>query len=152
LIDTLVRLRTLHWPSADGLGETFYNVGLIQGGVAPNVIPADASAELLFRTVGPPEDIMNVLEAVNGEVSIEEVLRVPLVSLEAPSVAGIETAVFPFTTDVPFLTKWGIPVLFGPGSFLVAHTDHENLELSEMEIAIGRYVELAVACLEAAGR
>jgi acetylornithine deacetylase len=146
LIDVLVRLRTLQWP-ADALGQTFYNVGLIEGGVAPNVIPPHASAELLFRTIGPPEDILAVLKAVEPAVSIEEILRVPLVRLRELAIDGVETAVFPFTTDVPFLTNWGEPLLFGPGSILVAHTDHEHLALSDLAMAIDRYVELVRACL-----
>ena len=76
LIDVLVRLRALQWPATESFGRTFYNVGLIEGGVAPNVIAPHASAELLFRTVGPPDDILRVLDAVSSEVSIEEILRV----------------------------------------------------------------------------
>ena len=32
------------------------------------------------------------------------------------TVPGFETAVFPYTTDIPFLDRWGEPLLFGPGS------------------------------------
>jgi acetylornithine deacetylase len=115
--------------------------------VAPNVIPAHASAELLFRTIGPPEDIIAVLKRVEPLVAIEEVLRVPLVHLRQFSIDGIETAVFPFTTDVPFLSQWGEPLLFGPGSFLVAHTDHEHLALADLGRAIDGYIALVCACL-----
>jgi acetylornithine deacetylase/succinyl-diaminopimelate desuccinylase-like protein len=59
----------------------------------------------------------------------------------------VETAVFPFTTDIPLLSAWGMPLLFGPGSFLVAHTSEEHLDLAELESAIGHYVELAGSCL-----
>jgi acetylornithine deacetylase len=147
LLDVLMRLRTLRWPVASALGQTFYNVGLIEGGVAPNVIPPHASAELLFRTIGPPEEILAVLRSVEPAVTIEEILRVPLVNLREVAVDGVETAVFPFTTDVPFLNNWGQPLLFGPGSILVAHTDHEHLALAELETAVPQYVQLARACL-----
>jgi acetylornithine deacetylase len=59
----------------------------------------------------------------------------------------VPTAVFPFTTDIPLLLAWGQPLLFGPGSILVAHTANEHLELSEMERAVDTYVELARSCL-----
>jgi acetylornithine deacetylase len=59
----------------------------------------------------------------------------------------VPSAVFPFTTDVPFLDRWGTPLLFGPGSFLVAHTDREHLKLDEFETAIDRYGQLLAACL-----
>jgi len=58
-------------------------------------------------------------------------------------VPGFESACFPFTTDVPFLTRWGRPLLFGPGSIHDAHTAHESISIAELEQARDRYVELA---------
>ena len=46
------------------LGETFYSVGLIEGGVAPNVISPPASAEVMFRIVGSADDVLAALEAL----------------------------------------------------------------------------------------
>jgi acetylornithine deacetylase len=63
------------------------------------------------------------------------------------TVPGFPTAAFPFTTDVPFLDRWGTPMLFGPGSFLVAHTSEEHLEIAELDRAIDDYERLARACL-----
>ena len=147
LIDALVALRGMPLPSHPEMGSTYYTVGLIEGGVAPNVIPPHASAEVLFRTIGPPEDILRAIQPLDRFVTSEEVLRVPPVTLH--TVPGFPTAVFPFTTDVPFLTRWGAPLLFGPGSFLVAHTSHEHLEIAELERAIDAYEQLAMACLHA---
>ena len=145
LLDALIELRGVALPSDPHLGRTFYSIGLIAGGVAPNVIPPHASAEVLFRTVGAPEDILEAISAIEPGVAIEEVLRVPAVRLHI--VAGFESAVFPFTTDVPLLSNWGRPLLFGPGSFLVAHTDHEHLDLGEFDRAIDAYVSLVRGCL-----
>jgi acetylornithine deacetylase len=78
-------------------------------------------------------------------VAIEEVLRVPHVRLHV--VEGFQTAVFPFTTDIPLLDRWGTPLLFGPGSFLVAHTDQEHVALDELSAAVDSYVRLAGRCL-----
>jgi acetylornithine deacetylase len=150
LIDALIELRTLDWPVDSTLGRTFYSIGLIEGGVAPNVISPSASAEVLFRTVGSPDDILSRLVQLESLVTIEEVLRVPTVRMHQIGVEGIETAVFPFTTDVPLLDRWGAPLLFGPGSFLVAHTDHEHVRLSELHAAVDGYERLAAACLRAA--
>lgn len=149
LIDALTRLRSLPLPSDPDLGRTFYSIGLIEGGIAPNVISPHASAEVMFRTVGPPEDILGILDRLRSLVDVEEVLRVPLVRLK--SWRAMETAVFPFTTDLPLLDRWGVPLLFGPGSFLKAHTADEYLEVAELDRAIGAYVRLATACLEEAG-
>ena len=43
---------------------------------------------------------------------------------------------------MPLLGAWGTPLLFGPGSFLVAHTDQEHLALDELEGAVETYVRL----------
>jgi acetylornithine deacetylase len=147
LLDALIRLRTLQWPVDRDLGATFYSIGLIEGGVAPNVISPQASAEVLFRTVGPPEKILSGVRALEPLVTIEEVLRVPVVRLHEIAVEGIGTAVFPFTTDVPLLDRWGMPLLFGPGSFLVAHTDREHVGLTELYSAVDKYERLIAACL-----
>jgi acetylornithine deacetylase len=80
-------------------------------------------------------------------VRIEEVLRVPPIRMH--TVAGFETEVFPFTTDVPLLDRWGTPLLFGPGSILVAHTDEEFVDLDELNAAVDAYARLARACLSA---
>ncbi|OFW09147.1 MAG: hypothetical protein A3H96_25240 [Acidobacteria bacterium RIFCSPLOWO2_02_FULL_67_36] len=148
LIDALVRLRTLELPSDPDLGPTFYSVGLIDGGVAPNVISPHGAAEVLFRTIGDPDEILRILGDLRPLVSVQEVLRVPAVRLR--TVAGMPSEVFPFTTDVPLLDRWGAPLLFGPGSFLVAHTSEEHVSIAELLSAVEAYERLASACL--AGR
>ena len=107
LVDALVELRALPLPVDPDLGSTFYSIGLIEGGVAPNVIPAHASAEVMFRTIGSADDILTVLGALKPRVQISEVLRVRPIRMH--TVPGFETHVFPFTTDVPFLDRWGTP-------------------------------------------
>jgi acetylornithine deacetylase len=145
LIDALVLLRTLHLPADPDLGGTFYTVGLIQGGVAPNVIPPSASAEVLFRTVGSADDVLAAIGPLARLVEVREVLRVRPIRMHV--VPGFDTAVFPFTTDVPLLDRWGDPLLFGPGSFLVAHTDEEHVTLAALDEAAHAYERLARACL-----
>lgn len=149
LIDALVRLRGMALPFDSEFGPTFYNIGTIDGGVAPNVIPAEASAELLFRTVGPPEAILRAVADLEPLVIVKEVLRVPAVRLR--TIPGMPAAVFPFTTDVPLLDRWGEPLLFGPGSFLLAHTAEEHLAIAEMRAAVDAYERLIDYCLNEAG-
>jgi acetylornithine deacetylase len=142
LIDALVTMRAIEWPADPVLGRTYYTVGLINGGVAPNVIPPDADAEVMFRTVGPHETVRGILDdAVARFVAIEDVLVVPPVRLT--TVEGIETAVFSFTTDVPFLDRWGAPLLIGPGSVTLAHTAEEHVPVGELLRAVDLYEHLA---------
>src|SRR5439155_7020289 len=123
LIDALVALRGFDLPADPTFGRTHYTVGLIEGGVAPNVVPPAAAAEVTFRTVGAVSDLRRVLTPLERLVSIDHVLDVPTVRLT--TVPGFETAVFPFFTDIPFLSAWGSPLLFGPGSVHAAHTADE---------------------------
>jgi acetylornithine deacetylase len=151
LVDVLVDLRHAPWPVDPELGATHYTVGVIQGGVAPNVIPASASAELLFRSVGDHVDIHRVLaETVGDRAAIEVVLIVPPVRLT--TLPGFETAVFWYTTDIPLLDGWGAPLLIGPGSVEQAHTADESVAIEELERAVDAYERIARALLSGAPR
>jgi acetylornithine deacetylase len=148
LLDALVALRTAPWPSDPVLGTTHYNVGLISGGVAHNVIPPHAEAEVTFRTVTDHDALRKVLRGVVGDrVLLDERLEIPPVRMQTRP--GFETAVFAYTTDIPLLDKWGQPLLLGPGSIHVAHTDGEHLKISELNEAITLYVKLAGELLQA---
>jgi acetylornithine deacetylase len=70
---------------------------------------------------------------------------VPPVRLETRE--GFETAVFAYTTDIPFLGAWGRPLLLGPGSIHVAHTDQEHIRVDELLRAVELYKTLAAALL-----
>ena len=141
LLDALMIIRGLALPEDPLLGRTHYTVGLIEGGVAPNVVSPHASAELLFRTVGTGADVQSALGVLDGLVTVEHVLDIPAVRLHV--VNGFETEVFPYTTDVPLLTRWGAPILVGPGSIHVAHTDEEHLAIDELNEAVSLYESLA---------
>jgi acetylornithine deacetylase len=146
LIDCLMSLRAAQWPSDPLLGTTHYTVGLISGGVAPNVIPPNAEAEVFFRTVGDHAPLREALHRVlNGRVEVQEILELPAVRMH--TVSGFETAVFSYFSDVPFLTNWGTPLLLGPGSIHVAHTDREHLAIEELHRAVNIYEQLAASLL-----
>jgi acetylornithine deacetylase len=148
LLDALIELRGLKLPEDAALGATYYTVGLISGGVAPNVVSPSAEAEVMFRTVGDGADVRRAISSLESRVSIEHVLEVPPVTLK--TVPGFETAVFPYTTDIPFLESWGQPLLFGPGSIHVAHTADEFLSIRELEAAIDSYVGIVRGLLASA--
>lgn len=145
LIDALLELRSVPLPEDPMLGRTFYTVALISGGIAPNVVPPAAEAEVNFRTVGPALAVHDAIAALEPRVSVETIIAVPPVRLT--TVPGFDTAVFAYTTDVPFLSAWGAPLLFGPGSVLLAHTDDEHVTIGELHEAVGHYVQLATHLL-----
>jgi acetylornithine deacetylase len=147
LLDALMVLRGVALPEDPVLGRTHYTVGLIEGGVAPNVVSPHASAELLFRIVGESAPVRTALTVVEQLVSVESVLDIPAVRMH--TLPGFETAVFPYTTDIPLLTRWGTPLLLGPGSIHAAHTDDEHVSIDELKHAVELYERIArqlVAC------
>ncbi len=140
LIDTLMELRRIDLPVDAVLGRTHYTVGLISGGVAPNVVSPSAECEVMFRTVSDAADVRAAIRGVEPRVAVEHVLDVPPVRLS--TVPGFDTAVFPYTTDIPFLGRWGQPLLFGPGSVHQAHTADEFVDVAELRAAVDGYVSI----------
>jgi acetylornithine deacetylase len=145
LIDALIELRSIALPADPILGQTHYSIGLINGGVAPNVVSPSADAEIMFRTTSDAAEVRGAVAPLERRVAIEHVLEVPPVKLK--TVTGFQTAVFPYTTDIPFLSAWGEPLLFGPGSIHAAHTADESVSIAELKAAAGHYVTLAKALL-----
>ena len=141
LIDTLVAMRSIDLPSDRVLGPTHYTIGLISGGVAPNVVSPTAEAEVTFRTVADGGAVRQALANLERRVAIEHVIEVPPVRLT--TMPSFETAVFPYTTDIPFLDRWGEPLLFGPGSIHVAHSAEEFVDLADLSDAASGYVAIA---------
>lgn len=142
LLAVLERLRTMELPVNPEVGPCTLNIGLLEGGRAPNVIPDHARAQLLFRLVGPSETLRQQITAqVDGLAEAEFVLEIPFMKLR--TVPGVESMVAKFTTDIPALTKWGTPVLLGPGSIHVAHTEREYIAKKQLHEAVDLYCSIA---------
>jgi acetylornithine deacetylase len=142
LIPALTRLRAMPLPSDPEIGPCTLNIGLIEGGRAPNVIPDYAHADLLYRLVGPSTDLRRqIVATVGNDVKVEFPLELPF--LRFRTVDGLPTMIAAFTTDIPTLTNWGEPLLIGPGSIHVAHTDGEFIEKPQLAEAIDLYCAIA---------
>src|SRR6185503_2907928 len=141
LLDVLADLRSCDWPSDKRLGETTCNIGVIRGGTRANVVPDEAAAELHLRLVSGTEPVKAMLEnAVAGRAEIEYLSAHEPVHLF--TVPGFDECVVRFTTDIPYLSRWGKPLLLGPGSILNAHTEHEFVSKAELAAAVELYVSL----------
>jgi len=84
-------------------------------------------------------------KVLDGRVDVQEILELPAVRMH--TVPGFEVAVFSYFSDVPFLSNWGTPLLIGPGSIHVAHTDHEHVRIDELNRAVDTYETLAIRLL-----
>lgn len=145
LLDILQNIRAVEWPEDSFFGTTTCNIGVLNGGTRPNVIPDKARAELQFRLGIDIEHVKKVLEdAAGGRGHIEYATAHDPVRLH--SVPGFEQCVVRFTTDIPYLSNWGQALLLGPGSILVAHTEHERISKRELTDAVEIYVKLARNC------
>ena len=148
LLDALERIRKIPMPCDETLGPGTLNIGTIQGGRAPNVIPDHARAEIFFRLVDSGEGIRKaVAETSRGLAEAKEVLYIPAVRLG--SVDGIPTTVVSYTTDIPaFNGAWGQPFLLGPGSIHFAHTDEERIPKAELADSVQIYKNLVRRLLQ----
>jgi acetylornithine deacetylase len=142
LLDVLQDVRQCAWPSDSFFGDTTCNIGVLSGGTRPNVIPEHARAQLQIRLATDKKRVKRIVEeAVNERAKIEYASQHDPVRLF--SVNGFDDCVVRFTTDVPYLSNWGKPLLLGPGSILDAHTEHERIAKYELERAVDLYVMLA---------
>lgn len=143
LLDVLNDLRRVEFPSDQTLGATTMNIGMIKGGVAGNVIPPEAEAELMFRVVTSNDSLKRIIEGVvDSRAELEYTFGCDPVFTER--LDGFETAVVAFTTDIPQLGNWGKPLLFGPGSILDAHTPGEKISKKEVASAVDAYRQMVV--------
>jgi acetylornithine deacetylase len=146
MLDVLASVRKCDWPGDELLGATTCNIGVISGGARANVVPEEALADLQLRLVGPPGQIKSMLEnAIAGRAEVEYLSEHEPVHLQ--TIAGLEQCTVRFTTDIPYLSRWGKPLLLGPGSILSAHTVHEFVEKQELSKSVDLYVRLARALL-----
>ena len=142
LIPALARLRAMPLATDPQVGPCTLNIGLIEGGRAPNVIPDYAHADLLYRLIGPSDDLRRqILAAAGDQVEVTFPLELPFLRLQ--TVDGLPTMIAAFTTDIPKLTNWGEPLLIGPGSIHVAHTEGEYIEKRQLHEAIDLYCKIA---------
>ncbi len=141
LLDILAEVRQLPLSEDPVLGRSTVNIGVISGGRAANVIPDEAQAQVLFRTVNGASDLRQRLERiVRDRCEYEFVRETPALRME--KLDGFETDVVAFTTDLPSLTRWGRPLLLGPGSIRVAHTENEHVRKTDLVHAVDLYCRL----------
>jgi acetylornithine deacetylase len=141
LLDVLADVRQIPLPTHPVLGPSTMNIGMITAGRAANVVPDAAVAQILIRTVEDSATLRQKLSDVNaGRCELEFVRDTPLLMME--ELDGYEMDVVAFTTDLPSLTNWGRPLLLGPGSINMAHTERECVPKADLVAAVDLYCRL----------
>ena len=141
LLDVLASIRKIEWPGDELFGDTTCNIGLLSGGTRANVISSEAEATLQIRLAVESAEAMNLLkQAIDNRAAVAyKSVHDPIRLMELD---GFEQMIARFTTDIPYLSNWGKPLLIGPGSILVAHTDHERVSKADLLAAVETYVGL----------
>jgi acetylornithine deacetylase len=147
MLELLPTLKKLPLPSDPVLGNTTVNIGTIKGGTEANVIPAHAEAEIMFRLVSDVEPIKKMILdwAKKGGADVEFGSHIP--AQRFATVPGFDTEPVAYTSDIPLLSNWGEPFLFGPGSIHVAHTPDEFIDVEELRASVDAYERLAKTLL-----
>jgi acetylornithine deacetylase/succinyl-diaminopimelate desuccinylase-like protein len=148
LLDVINDLYKYEWPTKEPFGTSTLNIGVLEGGVAANVIAEQARCRALLRSGIDPiqlkQDILSVI-ANRGEVSFS--YDANPVEFFVPD--GMKGEVFSYVSDAAFFNQLGIKILqFGPGSIHHAHTDHEYIEIQELESGVAVYKQLLQALIK----
>lgn len=147
MVAAIAEINATDWGRDDVLGQSTVNVGVVRGGEQPNIIPAAAECEMIFRTVNQPAEIREKLDAVVKRHG-GRIVRThgnPPQHMVVPE--GAESVIVSFNTDVPHLRSLGRPLLFGPGSILDAHGPNERMSKKELVAAVGTYHDTVIALL-----
>jgi len=141
MLAMLPELQRLQWPKDDVLVDSTVNVGVLRGGTEANIVPALCEAEMMIRLVGDPAPVKEAVERwAEGRAEIEYGSYIPVQRFL--TVPGFDAAPVAYTSDIPLLSRWGTPLLFGPGSITVAHTPDEFVNVRELEASVGTYERL----------
>jgi len=142
MMKLLPTVHDLPLPSDDVLGKTTVNVGTIRGGTGANIVPAHCESELMIRLVSDVGPVKKMIkEWAKGRAEIEFGSTIPAQRFHL--VPGFDTAPMAYTSDIPLLSRWGTPLLFGPGSIHVAHTPDEFIDVNELRASVESYEKIA---------
>ncbi|KAE8324135.1 putative carboxypeptidase [Aspergillus sergii] len=151
-------------PSSPKYGNTTVNIGRVDAGVAANVVPATARADVAVRlAAGTPDEARDIVrravrDATDGNPDVYAEFNTrsegyPPQDLDT-DVDGFDITTVNYGTDVPNLQiheREDGPVrryLYGPGSIHVAHGDNEAITVGDLQEAVRGYRKLIEAALQ----
>ncbi len=141
LLRQLSTLQKLDWGIDPILGKASFNIGVIKGGCAANIIPDYAEATCCVRLVTDNHTTQRLLENhLHQSIECQIITNSNPVNFFMPDAkAGI---VVPFGSDSAYLSKIGSILMAGPGDIHKAHTTDESIELAALYDAVNMYREL----------
>lgn len=153
-------------PESEKYGKTTFNIGRMEGGVADNVVAESATASLAIRIAkGSPKQLKREIERavyasvkdfLVGDLQPEDIIDVvytfggfPPVDINH-DIPGFDVITVNYGTDVPNFNLTGKNqkrYLYGPGSILVAHSDHEALTEDDLKDSVIGYKKIVLHVL-----
>lgn len=142
---------------AGPLGAETWNLGLVEGGEAANIVPERASAVVDHRVCGPADALEAWWRDQPETAEVETLLDLPALQTPADDAWVRELPAPTTATPAPYYTDGavlaatlpGVPVaIWGPGSARHMHGTDEAIELAQLDAAH----ELFVATVDAWGR
>lgn len=141
-VDFVNRISSFAFPHDDLLGETTWNIGMLESPNPQNILSDRLSFRIYFRTTFASDAIVCALmqELACGNISVTPYGGDSPSRYLVPD--GFPTATVAFGSDAPHLTGFRHKMLYGAGSILVAHTDREYVRLKDLEKAKNDYVRI----------
>lgn len=145
LIKGLTKLQTLSFPTSL-LGENTLNIAKISGGIADNVVPDYAEAEIAIRISVPCSDILSILKNNLLDLEIVPIIECdPVLNQTTKSIAELiesKERTVSYFTEMYFLSKKAKSFVLGPGDIKYAHSDNEQIEKSQLDLAVKKYSKI----------
>lgn len=143
LIDAIKKVLELQLPEDPVYGATTINFGVLEGGIASNVVSPKARTEFTARTIGENNSL---IELIRGTIPQNAALSInysqePL-KLHTEAIPGVSEELFSaafFSDAAHFAQTTSKCLMFGPGSILAAHTEDEHICIKELFEAISEY-------------
>ena len=138
LLAVLEECESADWGNDPVLGKGTFNIGVLHGGEAANIVPPRASSSIMIRTVEAKGEVEQKMRRIVGNRATMEVVGAsdPLL---LHVVDGFQTTVVSFGSDAPHLGNTGKRLLIGPGSILDAHTAGEKISKQELMEGVDLY-------------
>lgn len=154
LLDFVQAIRNMDFDRSPVRDKTTVNIGMIEGGLAPNVIADTAEAKVTLRTFASSRGILDEIFKLKSEAFPR--IEIGVLTCSEPqnlfTLPGFETAVLPYGTDIPYLRSFGRPLLVGPGSIADAHVKNEKVAKRQLEDGVHMYKRLVTRLLDPGSR
>lgn len=127
------------------LGKTTLNIGIIEGGKAPNVVADFASATIDIRTVGKNKAVIQQVRKAVGKAKLSVEMNFSPVFTDVSELSqklGIKTEIMPYFTEMYFWNKLAKAMVFGPGDYKYAHSSLEKISKKQLLNAVSIYFDI----------